>query len=53
MKIVSQPNVIIYILSENLNTVTKCHLCAVFNTIIYIVSNYVIILLVIDVKKFF
>ena len=37
----------IYILCENLNTIGKGNLCVIFNTIKYIVSNYVLILQII------
>ena len=52
MKIVSQSNVIICILCENLNDITKGHLCVVFNAIKYIITNYVIILQIICVNNF-
>ena len=53
MKMVSQPNVIIYILCENLNVISKWHVCVVFNTLKYIISNYATILNIIGVNKYF
>ena len=53
MKILTQAIVIIYTLCENLNAITKGHLCVVFNAIKYIVSNYVITLQIIGVNNFF
>ena len=52
IKIVSYLNVIIYILCEKLNYLTKSYLCVVFNIIKYNDSNYVIILHIIGVNKF-
>ena len=47
-------NINFYInICENINVTTKGHLCVVFYTIKYIVSDYAIILQIIDVNKLF
>ena len=51
--IVTQFNVIIYTLYKNLNTVSKDHVCVIFSSIKYIVSNYVINFLNISINKCF
>ena len=48
-----QPHVIIYTLCENLNTVSKDHLCAIFNTVKHIISNYLTVLQNIAINECF